>query len=256
MAYKVICGVYRIQSKVHKDRLYIGSSVNIKDRWRQHRMYLRNNDHHSLKLQRHYNKYGLDDLCFSIIEEFQFTTKEFLLSREQFYLDSLHPFYNNSPTASSTLGVKMVFTEEHKKKISESLKGRKKSKEHVANLTGKKRSAETRLKLSESRRKLDISGANNPRYGKKLSDETKKKISDKAKGRTAWNKGIKRSEADIAAIKEGIKKKMPFRKKRIGAFAGKTKKNCKALLDRSEKLKNDFVIIRDEKGRIVRTVRK
>tara|TARA_A100001037_G_C15060857_1_gene594714 strand:+ start:284 stop:1336 length:1053 start_codon:yes stop_codon:yes gene_type:complete len=35
----------------------------------------------------------------------------------------------------------------------------------------------------------DISGEKNPFYGKKHTEETKRKISEKAMGRTAWNKG-------------------------------------------------------------------
>ena len=52
-----MCGVYMIKNKVN-GKLYIGSSVDIQKRWINHRIYLRNNKHHSFQLQQDWNEYG------------------------------------------------------------------------------------------------------------------------------------------------------------------------------------------------------
>ncbi|TSA56914.1 hypothetical protein D4R42_02645 [bacterium] len=43
-------GIYKIQSKVKPNRIYIGSSTNINKRKNTHFEQLRKNTHHSLKL--------------------------------------------------------------------------------------------------------------------------------------------------------------------------------------------------------------
>jgi group I intron endonuclease len=94
-------GIYKIQSKRYKNRIYIGSAINVNKRWNQHRNDLKNNKHHSLKLQRHFNKYGVDDLTFILIEE---CLKENLLIREQFYLDTTNTYFNICKIAGNCLG--------------------------------------------------------------------------------------------------------------------------------------------------------
>jgi hypothetical protein len=57
---KAPCGVYCIKNTI-TNKVYIGSSLNIKSRLKTHIFSLKNNKHHSLKLQRSYNKYGKDN---------------------------------------------------------------------------------------------------------------------------------------------------------------------------------------------------
>ena len=98
-----LCGVYKIQSKEFSDRCYIGSAINIKDRWRRHLGDLKRNNHRSTKLQNHYNKYGELDLEFSVIVS---CDKEDLIKIEQFYLDAYKSWFNICPTAGNSLGYK------------------------------------------------------------------------------------------------------------------------------------------------------
>ena len=114
-----IIGIYKIQSIIHPERCYIGSAVNIKHRWQLHLSDLKLNKHHSRQLQRHYNKYGLQDLQFSII--LNDCKKEDLLFLEQIFITPL-PYFNCCPTAGSQLGNK--HTEEQNKRQSEKMKGR------------------------------------------------------------------------------------------------------------------------------------
>ena len=105
-------GIYCITSKVNGKR-YVGSSVRICKRWKDHLRALRNNKHHSQHLQNHYNKYGEDDLVFSILEvvgrgELPLNDfKQLLLIREQAYLDNWEEcHFNCSPSAGNNIGLK------------------------------------------------------------------------------------------------------------------------------------------------------
>ncbi|HVY53957.1 MAG TPA: GIY-YIG nuclease family protein [Gammaproteobacteria bacterium] len=95
-------GIYKIINLIN-GKFYIGSSKNIDERWRIHKVYLIRNKHHSRHLQSSWNKYGADAFEFHIIE---YCEKEKLIEREQYYLDTLKPIYNSSPTARSPLGTK------------------------------------------------------------------------------------------------------------------------------------------------------
>lgn len=94
-----ISGVYQIQSKTHPFRIYIGSSIDIKNRWNIHRNFMLNGYAPSI-LQAHYNKYGKDDFVFTIIE---LCLPEFLLSRENYYIEKLKPYFNRYKVDGSKL---------------------------------------------------------------------------------------------------------------------------------------------------------
>jgi predicted DNA-binding protein (MmcQ/YjbR family) len=59
---KNCCGIYKIQSVIKPERIYIGSAKNIRIRWNIHTSNLKLNRHENKKLQNHYNKYGVNDL--------------------------------------------------------------------------------------------------------------------------------------------------------------------------------------------------
>ena len=70
-------------------------------------------------LQRHYNKYGISDLLFSIIEECPI---DILIQREQYHLDNLKPLLNVCRIAGSCLGVKRNIREETRDKLRKNAK--------------------------------------------------------------------------------------------------------------------------------------
>jgi len=123
-------GVYKIQSILKPERIYIGSSINITKRWKAHINDLKRNVHKSKKLQRHYNKYGVGDFIFSILLECKV---EDLMKNEQCYLDTYRPYFNTCKIAGITLGYKhseetklkmrKPKSEEHKRKLSKAKQG-------------------------------------------------------------------------------------------------------------------------------------
>lgn len=60
-------GIYKIENKVN-GKVYVGQSKDIEKRWKEHKAMLKKNNHHSIKLQRAWNKYGADNFDFSVIE--------------------------------------------------------------------------------------------------------------------------------------------------------------------------------------------
>lgn len=176
---KKITGIYKIQSKIKPSRIYIGSAIDVLGRWSRHLQELKTNIHHSRKLQNHYNKYGKDDLEFSVLSG---CTKEDLLRQEQFYLDSYSPYFNTCKIAGSSLGIR--HTEETKRKMSQIAKNRPPVSEETRQKIsqagkGRPQSEESRRKKSES-----LKGRPGPFLGKHLSEETKRKIAERHKGMT------------------------------------------------------------------------
>ena len=98
-----ISGIYQIQSRAKPERIYIGSAIDLNHRWVCHLYDLRRNKHHSPRLQNHYNKYGEDDLEFSLIIT---CLNHELIEKEQEQIDLLDPFFNVCPNAGSILGLK------------------------------------------------------------------------------------------------------------------------------------------------------
>lgn len=94
-------------------KFYIGSAINIKARWARHRCDLKNNVHHSIILQRSWNKYGENDFVFNIIEECNIDN---LIVREQYYLEKLLPVYNICRNAGNCKGVKYSSESTEKKR--------------------------------------------------------------------------------------------------------------------------------------------
>ena len=96
-----ISGIYKIQSRKKPERIYIGSSINIHKRWYYHILELGYGTHANKKIQRHYNKYGKDDLIFSIIIG---CDKGDLISTEQYFIDAHNPYFNICKKAGSSAG--------------------------------------------------------------------------------------------------------------------------------------------------------
>ena len=164
-------GIYEILNTATHD-FYIGSAVSFRRRWGQHRCELRKNMHRNDHLQKAWNKYGENAFEFNVI---LLCDTDNLLYYEQVLLDNLKPVYNICPVAGSTFG--RIFSDEAKRKMSNSKKGKPLSEDHKQKLSeaSKNRhcSDETRKKISEAK------------TGHSLTEETKRKISEAKIGHIA-----------------------------------------------------------------------
>lgn len=158
-------GIYSITNKSNGKR-YIGRSVNLKKRKGFHKWQLEKGIHFNHHLQRAWN--NGDEFSFEVLE---YCTPEELNEREIYwiaYYDSMHTGYNMCAGGAATLG--RLLTDETKRKISASNKGRKCSRETVER---RKRSLKEHIK-------------NDPEFARKLFDMK----SERVRGIPSWNKGI------------------------------------------------------------------
>ena len=186
-------GVYAI-THTASGRQYVGSSVDIAKRWRQHRTTLNCKRHRSRFLERMWHKYGADAFSFTVLEYVPDVTR--LLEREQFYLDTLKPVFNTNPQASSRLGAKfspeslarlsashkgLSLPLEQRAKIGAALKGRKQSPEMIAKRTaklrGRKRTPEQIARMTEANRAHGLK-----RRGRPVAPEMRERIRAKLMG--------------------------------------------------------------------------
>ncbi len=193
-------GVYQIELNGKK---YVGSTaLTFKERWYFHLQKLRKGNHKNRHLQSAFNKYGEENLKFSILEIVR--TSDELIIAEQWYIDELKPEYNIRKVANDNRGIK--FSNETKAKMSKAQMGNKKNlgrklteeiKQKISEANkGKVRSEETKHKISENsklqfstkeaRQKLgEVNKGNKYRLGIKCSEESRRKMTEAKKG----NKG-------------------------------------------------------------------
>lgn len=217
-------GIYTITSP--SGAMYVGSAIDFSRRWSEHRSGMKKGIHHNNPLQNAFNKYGIENLIF---EKIIFCKKEDLLIYEQIAIDCLTPEYNICKVAGSPIGricseetkrkiglankgrssgppseetrKKMrdwqknrpPASEETRRKMSESLKGKKRSEEFKENMRnimlGRKLSDETRRRIS-----IGKTGTTRP----PISEETRKKMSDAAKSRPPITEETRRKIGDIS----------------------------------------------------------
>jgi group I intron endonuclease len=100
-------GIYAIRNKI-TGKYYVGSAVECEKRWSVHLCHLRRGTHHSVKLQRAWNKYGSQAFRFRILEQCK---KDELARREQYWMDHYDAYrrgYNCMPFARTNFGYKVT----------------------------------------------------------------------------------------------------------------------------------------------------
>ena len=184
-----ISGIYVIINKVNH-KYYVGSSIDIDDRWYNHIWALNCDKHRNKHLQNAWNKYGENSFNFYIVEYIDIND---LLVVEQKYLDyaklQKEKVYNLSFIAG-----RIEMTDETREKIRNANIGRIQwnlgktlTDAQKINMYGKTPSIETTEKRRKSmiaywstqdeRKRLHSNMLREIRSGKKLSDDTKKKLS-------------------------------------------------------------------------------
>ncbi|WP_319020739.1 NUMOD3 domain-containing DNA-binding protein [Bacillus sp. B1-b2] len=183
---------------------YVGSSNDFKTRWKTHRNQLNAGVHHSIHLQRAWNKYGEESFEFAGIIELP-EDKNILFEKEQILLDQHYGkqyCYNGHLIArGGALPGELnhmygkTHTDEVKKFLSEINKGKNNywydKPEHMVKMrsaitkrfNGRKHTQETREKMSKARK------------GRKHHADTKKRISEAQKGQI--NQGREKQKKPI-----------------------------------------------------------
>lgn len=148
-----ISGIYMIKNQKNGN-CYIGSAKSLRRRFSEHRRMLRKQNHHSSYLNNAWNKYGESSFVFSVI---CYCSPENLIFYEQRFIDGLNPEYNICRFAGNSLG--RIVSPETRRKISEKSLGKKRpetSEEWRANISaslkGVKRTAEHMAALQAGRR--------------------------------------------------------------------------------------------------------
>lgn len=171
-----VSGIYQIE---FRGKAYVGSSVNVHDRWRCHRKHLNAGTHHSPTLQRAFIKHEGEGLFFSILEEVE--DHEQLIIREQHWLDSIKPFgkggYNTSPKAGSCLGIKR--SDEYRAAASAARKGKRFMSDEAYAAAAQKRRGHKQSPETSEKKSISIRAAIalRPGWGKWLIGVPKSKES-------------------------------------------------------------------------------
>lgn len=255
---KVSC-IYSIIN-LKNNKKYIGSTIDLDSRIRQHLYKLRNNKHHSKYLQCSWNKHGEQNFIFHILE---FCSKEKTLEIEQIYLISLNPEYNISKSSTAPMTGR-----KHKKETLIKFKKRKIWNKGVPRTKEEKSFISFRIKEAISKK--------SPEYNEQISIRTKKWISENGarfKGRhhTEENKKAARertkSKKKIVCINNNeifeaqldIAKKYNIKQGHISEVLGGKREHVKGLYFRYENeltpvYRSHLVAVEDNNGNKFRTI--
>lgn len=138
-------GIYIIKNKTN-GKVYIGQSQKLNQRYGVHLYRLKRKEHHNEILQRAFDKYGIDNLEYNILEEV--SDEKLLNKREKYWID----FYGGI-NSDQVYNLKDPLLNEHS--------------DYVKN------------KMSKNNM-----GENNPNYGHEWTTEMKKRESDRKKGKS------------------------------------------------------------------------
>lgn len=189
-------GIYTITNKINGYR-YIGKSKNVAIRLSQHKSLLRNN-HHTYRngelslLQKAWNKYGEDAFGFKIIE---FCEVDKLNEREQYwigYYKCNHAKYRQGYNVTD--GGEGAYSNQNVKGRIQINNGEIQKMIYPNEFPKYKDHGFVKGMLPQNIEKCNKnrempSGENHWAYGRKISEEHKKIISEANKGKTSWIKG-------------------------------------------------------------------
>lgn len=182
--------IYKIVNLLN-GKFYVGSTTNMKERFRRHRILLRGNRHHCKHLQAAWNKHGEGNFVFVVVEtvppgsNLQTVEDVWLKAHvgqaycynKGTYSDA--PMRGRSGADHPNFGVPVTL--EQRQQISKTLKQYYKDNPGCHPNLGKTYDAAARLKISKGR-KGKMAGADHYRYGQTVSDEVRKKIGDTQRG--------------------------------------------------------------------------
>lgn len=178
-------GVYQIRN-LKNNKLYIGSTQALRRRWGEHKRALTSDSHHSIKLQRAWNKHESNAFIFEIL---LYCDPEDCLMYEQIALDYYKPEYNIALIAMAPMTGK---------KHTESAKAKIRCNRHTKDAKKRIGMAQTKEKNSQWGRRGRLS----PYYGKSRSLEVKAKISLAQRGDRGNNSKL--TAKQVGKIRQAI----------------------------------------------------
>ena len=164
-------GIYKITNIIN-NKVYIGSSIHLKERIQKHKRMLLTNKHNCKHIQSSYNKYGKEAFKFEIIET---CNKDILIKKEQYWLDQFKSYnyllgYNTRSIAENNSGFSFIMPEAAKEKLRIVGKERGKTKEFKEFMS---KLHKNKIVSQKTKDKQSINNLN-----KKLSAATKIKIGE------------------------------------------------------------------------------
>ena len=233
-----LCGIYKITNKIN-NKMYIGQSKDIINRWDKHKNELNSNKHKNDYLQKSWNKYGEENFDFEIIV----LCEPAELNRlEKHYIDKYDTFNNDKkgynlqsggdfPQVSETTKEKIskansgkIFTKEHKNNISKS-RMKMKNKTGIHRVTkvqdktclqgfrwvygyndGNKRIEISRIDLEDLKNEIISQGLEWVINDEKIAKKTLEKDKNKIKLKKTLSEDHKKKLSEIAKVEQyGIK---------------------------------------------------
>lgn len=145
-------GIYLIRNKIN-NHCYVGQSVDIARRWRQHREAAINNENAPLYLA--IRKYGIDNFEFSVLEE---CLIEELDAKEILYIEQYNSYLNgyNQTRGGKQYSHNVKITDEDFDKIAYLLKNSEISQKEIAKQFGVGEDTISEINTGNSRRKSDL----------------------------------------------------------------------------------------------------
>jgi group I intron endonuclease len=218
-----ICGIYKITNTIN-NKVIIGQSVNILNRWKSYKGSLRSGHYSNQHLQEAWSKDGEQNFKFEVIlecpkedlnKEEKRLIKEYKTDNRNFGYNieaggNLHCSDETRKKLSESAKLRkgwFAMSEEQKKKISRTMKGHvcsKETKEKISHRTkNKKVSNETKKKISNSKINSSYRGEKHWNYGKKCSGVVRQKISESNKGKHVISEETRKrmSESHLKANK-------------------------------------------------------
>lgn len=178
MDIKKNCGIYCFKNKITGET-YIGSSIHLIRREREHIWLLKKGIHHSYKFQKSHDLYGIDNFVFFIICHCQVSI---LVYMEQLYLKSMNPILNMTDCVESPMRGR-----KHRPETLEKMKGKlpwnkglPRTEEEKAYMSLRRKEAANNQSKEDKekyrKRSTEFLKANKPFKGKTHTEERKKLI--------------------------------------------------------------------------------